>query len=178
MGANEQFTSTADIGHYIGGRRVAGTSGRNQPVTNPATGAVARRVALASAAEVDAAVAAAKAAQPAWGDTPPLRRARVMQTFLNLVEFGMNPQQAIEAPRWASQSFPASPFPHTMYPGAMTIEDRIPKSVLDALQAKGHRLRVVGGWSLGSNAAILIDPETGALSAGADPRSDAYALAW
>src|ERR1700712_3314901 len=85
MGANESFTSTADIGHFIGGRRVAGASGRNQPVTNPATGEIARRVALASAAEVDAAVAAAKAAQPAWGDTPPLRRARVMQAFLNLL---------------------------------------------------------------------------------------------
>ena len=43
MGANESFTSTADIGHYIGGRRVAGASGRSQPVTNPATGQVARR---------------------------------------------------------------------------------------------------------------------------------------
>ena len=85
MGANEHFTSTADIGHYIGGKRVAGASGRSQPVTNPATGAVARRVALASPAEVDAAVAAAKAAQPAWADTPPLRRARVMQAFLNLL---------------------------------------------------------------------------------------------
>jgi malonate-semialdehyde dehydrogenase (acetylating) / methylmalonate-semialdehyde dehydrogenase len=38
MGANEHFTSTADIGHFIGGRRVAGTSGRSQPVTNPANG--------------------------------------------------------------------------------------------------------------------------------------------
>ena len=85
MGANEAFTSTAEIGHYIGGRRVAGTSGRSQPVTNPATGAVARHVALASAAEVDAAVAAAKAAQPAWADTPPLRRARVLNAFLGLL---------------------------------------------------------------------------------------------
>ena len=103
---------------------------------------------------------------------------RTMQTFLNVVEFGMNVQQAIEAPRWASQSFPASPFPHTMYPGAMSIEERVPKAVLDALEAKGHKLKVTSGWSLGSNAAILIDPETGALSAGADPRCDAYALAW
>src|SRR5947209_9994110 len=85
MGANESFTSTADIGHYIGGRRVAGTSGRSQPVTNPATGAVARRVALASPAEVDAAVLAAKAAQPAWADTPPLRRARILNAFLALL---------------------------------------------------------------------------------------------
>src|SRR5690348_6393041 len=86
MGANEQFTSTAEVGHWVGGRRVAGTSGRSQPVTNPATGAVARRVALASAAEVDAAVAAAKAAQPAWGVMPPLRRARVLNAFLGLLD--------------------------------------------------------------------------------------------
>jgi malonate-semialdehyde dehydrogenase (acetylating)/methylmalonate-semialdehyde dehydrogenase len=85
MGANESFTSTAEIGHFIGGKRVAGTSGRSQPVTNPATGAVARHVALASVAEVDAAVAAAKAAQPAWGNLPPLRRARVMNAFLGLL---------------------------------------------------------------------------------------------
>ncbi|MBV9891166.1 MAG: aldehyde dehydrogenase family protein, partial [Rhizobacter sp.] len=85
MGANEQFTSTAEVGHWVGGRRVAGTSGRSQPVTNPATGAAARRVALASAAEVDAAVAAAKAAQAAWGDLPPLRRARVLNAFLALL---------------------------------------------------------------------------------------------
>ncbi len=85
MGANESFTSTTDIGHYIGGRRVAGASGRSQAVYNPATGAVSRRVALASAAEVDTAVAAAKAAQPAWGNTPPLRRARVLNAFLALL---------------------------------------------------------------------------------------------
>jgi malonate-semialdehyde dehydrogenase (acetylating)/methylmalonate-semialdehyde dehydrogenase len=85
MGANDSFTSTADIGHYIGGRRSAGTSGRSQAVYNPATGAVARRVALATATEVDAAVAAAKAAFPAWADTPPLRRARILNAFLALL---------------------------------------------------------------------------------------------
>ena len=42
---------------------------------------------------------------------------RTIQTLLNIVDFGMNVQQAIEAPRWATRSFPASPFPHTMYPG-------------------------------------------------------------
>ena len=68
MGANEAFTSTAEIGHVIGGRPVAGTSGRRQAVYNPATGAVARQVALARPAEVDAAVAAAKAAWPAWAE--------------------------------------------------------------------------------------------------------------
>ena len=85
MGATEAFASTAEIGHYVDGRRVAGTSGRRQPVFNPATGAVSRQVALASAEEVDAAVASAKAALPAWADTPPLRRARVLNAFLGLL---------------------------------------------------------------------------------------------
>ncbi|MGZ5217068.1 MAG: CoA-acylating methylmalonate-semialdehyde dehydrogenase, partial [Caldimonas sp.] len=85
MGATEAFASTAEIGHFVDGRRVAGGSGRRQPVYNPATGAVARHVALASAGEVDAAVASAKAAFPAWADTPPLRRARVLNAFLGLL---------------------------------------------------------------------------------------------
>ena len=85
MGATEAFASTAEIGHYVDGRRSAGSSGRRQPVFNPATGAIARHVALASAAEVDTAVASAKAAFPAWADTPPLRRARVLNAFLGLL---------------------------------------------------------------------------------------------
>ena len=74
-----------NIDHHIAGQRVAGTSGRAQDVTNPATGAVTGRVALANSAEVDQAVAAAHAAFPAWADTPPLRRARVMFKFLDLL---------------------------------------------------------------------------------------------
>jgi malonate-semialdehyde dehydrogenase (acetylating)/methylmalonate-semialdehyde dehydrogenase len=85
MGATEAFASTAEIGHVINGRSVAGTSGRRQAVYNPATGAVARHVALASSAEVDAAVAAAKAAWPAWAETPPLRRSRILNAFLGLL---------------------------------------------------------------------------------------------
>ncbi len=85
MGAPEAFTATADVHHFIGGRAVAGTSGRHQAVYNPATGAVARQVALAGTAEVDAAVAAARAAFPAWADMPPIRRARVLNRFLQLM---------------------------------------------------------------------------------------------
>jgi malonate-semialdehyde dehydrogenase (acetylating)/methylmalonate-semialdehyde dehydrogenase len=77
--------SNANIDHYIGGRVVAGTSGRAQDVFNPATGAVTGQVALANAAEVNAAVAAAQAAFPAWSDTPPIRRARVLFKFLELL---------------------------------------------------------------------------------------------
>jgi gamma-glutamyltranspeptidase/glutathione hydrolase len=103
---------------------------------------------------------------------------RTMQTLINMVDFGMNIQQAIEAPRWSSRSFPASPFPHTMYPGDLAVEARIPESTRQALGARGHKLRVVPGWSLGSSAGIVIDPNSGVLSAGADPRVEAYAWAW
>ena len=85
MAAPQAFTSTTDVGHFIAGRAAAGSSGRSQPVFNPATGQVARQVALASTDEVGLAVAAAVAAQPAWGDFPAIRRARVLNNFLALM---------------------------------------------------------------------------------------------
>jgi gamma-glutamyltranspeptidase / glutathione hydrolase len=103
---------------------------------------------------------------------------RTLQTLLNVVDFGMNVQEAIEAPRWATRSFPASPFPHTMYPGEISVEQRVPQPVRDGLTARGHKLRVSGPWTMGSLAAIVVDPKTGVLSAGTDPRVDAYAIAW
>jgi gamma-glutamyltranspeptidase/glutathione hydrolase len=103
---------------------------------------------------------------------------RTMQTLLNVVEFGMNVQQAIEAPRWNTTSFPSSPFPHVMHPGAMAVEDRIPAEVREALIKRGHKLAVSGPWVMGSMGAILFDVKHGTVSAGADPRVDAYALAW
>ncbi len=109
------------------------------------------------------------------GDDQPLR---ILQTFLNVAEFGMNIQEAIEAPRWSATSFPASEFPHTMYPGRMAIEDRIPEYVRTELRERGHAIEVKGPWTLNATCAILIDPENGVLSAGADPRGDSYALAW
>ena len=103
---------------------------------------------------------------------------RTMQTLLNIVEFGMNIQAAIESPRWSTRSFPSSPFPHTMHPGEARVEDRVPAEVRAELVRRGHKLFVDGSWTLGSNAGILISPENGSLSAGADPRSHASALAW
>ncbi len=73
------------IGHVIGGREVAG-GGRRAPVFNPATGTVAAEVTLAAREETLAAVAAAKAAFPAWSETSPLKRARVMFEFKALLE--------------------------------------------------------------------------------------------
>ncbi|TDP72372.1 CoA-acylating methylmalonate-semialdehyde dehydrogenase [Roseateles toxinivorans] len=85
MAAPAAFTSNTDITHFINGKPQAATGGRKQAVYNPATGEVARQVHLASVDDVNAAVAAAKAAFPAWADAPPLRRARVMFKFLELL---------------------------------------------------------------------------------------------
>ena len=74
------------VSHWIGGRRVGGTSGRSGPVCDPARGVVARTVDFASAEEVDAAVAAAKAAFPAWRATSLSRRTDVLFRIRNLVE--------------------------------------------------------------------------------------------
>ncbi len=82
---NARTSAVTDIPHYVAGQRFDGQSQRSQPVTNPATGAITGNVKLATAADVDAAVAAAQAAFPAWADTPPIRRARVMFKFLELV---------------------------------------------------------------------------------------------
>jgi gamma-glutamyltranspeptidase/glutathione hydrolase len=102
---------------------------------------------------------------------------RTMQTLLNMIDFGMNVQEAIESPRWSTSAFPASSGQFTMRPGTLSVESRVPAAVQEALKAKGHRLTVAGPWSHGSNAAISIDPRTGVLKAGADPRVDAYAWA-
>jgi malonate-semialdehyde dehydrogenase (acetylating)/methylmalonate-semialdehyde dehydrogenase len=74
------------ISHFIGGKSVEVEGARTAPVFNPATGAQTAAVQLADAAQVDAAVAAARAAFPAWAATPPLRRARLMARLRELIE--------------------------------------------------------------------------------------------
>ena len=73
------------LGHFVGGEPLDGTSGRFGEVFDPATGAIARRVAFAGVAEVDAAVRAARDAYGAWSETPPLRRATVLFRFRELL---------------------------------------------------------------------------------------------
>ena len=74
------------IGHYVGGRRIAGRSGRSAPVFNPALGVAAMEVALASAEETRAAIQSARSALPEWSETPALRRARVLFRLRELIE--------------------------------------------------------------------------------------------
>jgi malonate-semialdehyde dehydrogenase (acetylating)/methylmalonate-semialdehyde dehydrogenase len=79
------YTDSNDVMHFINGQHVAGNGARKQAVYNPATGQVSRQLHLADAEDVHAAVACAMQAFPAWADTPPIRRARVMFRFLELM---------------------------------------------------------------------------------------------
>ena len=74
------------LGHFIGGRRVTGQSGRSAPVYDPALGVAATEVALASADETRAAIQSARSALPEWSETPALRRARVLFRLRELIE--------------------------------------------------------------------------------------------
>src|SRR6187401_3552113 len=81
-----ELTSLERLPLWIGGRAVAPTTTRYGEVTNPATGEVIRHVPLANAADVDAAVHSAAAALPEWRAAPPLRRARILMRFRELVD--------------------------------------------------------------------------------------------
>ena len=104
----------------------------------------------------------------------------MLQVFLNVAEFGMNVQEAIEAPRFGSYNFPDSFAPHPYYPGRLSIEARLEATVGDALRGKGHKVHRWADWTAlaGAVCAILIEPNTPVLSGGADPRREAYAIGW
>ena len=104
----------------------------------------------------------------------------MLQVFLNIVEFGMAPQTAIEAPRVVSHSFPNSFWPHHVRSGEVTAESRWETAVLDELRQRGHIIVDGGEWSsdVARVCTIVVDEETGVRTAGADPRSTAYAVAW
>jgi malonate-semialdehyde dehydrogenase (acetylating)/methylmalonate-semialdehyde dehydrogenase len=79
------YTDSAEVAHFINGKLTRGDSRRTQPVFNPATGAIAREVRLADATDVQVAVESASAAFKKWSATPPIRRARIMFKFLELL---------------------------------------------------------------------------------------------
>ena len=100
-----------------------------------------------------------------------------LQLMLNTFVFGMNPQEAIEAPRFATDSVPNSFYPHVYYPGQLSAEDALAQETVYDLKVMGHR--VVRATVCGMGATITArDPETGVMSAGADPRRACYALGW
>ncbi len=98
------------------------------------------------------------------------------QVICNLIDHGMSLQEAIEAPRWSS-------VPGTL-PGEMTdpyelrLENRFPDSVVEGLRQRGHSVKLASAWGFGSESAVMLDPETGVLYGGSDPRRDGYAAGW
>jgi gamma-glutamyltranspeptidase/glutathione hydrolase len=102
----------------------------------------------------------------------------MLQVFLNILEFGMDPQQAVEAPRFASFSFPNSFWPHAYNPGSLKAEGRLAPEVFRELEGLGHRVEAWDDWSgaAGGVCAILVDQRRGILIGGADPRRESYAI--
>ena len=103
-----------------------------------------------------------------------------LQVFLNVVEFGFDPQEAVEAPRFYSYSFPNSGFPSAYNPGLMRAEGSITPDVLAALRQRGHTVEPYPDWWEGSclYGVIRRDPSSGVLQGGADPRGEAYAVGY
>jgi gamma-glutamyltranspeptidase/glutathione hydrolase len=83
---------------------------------------------------------------------------------------GKDLQVAIDEPAWHIESFPSSFYPRAASPGTLVIEDRLGADVVRTLSARGHEVRVLGPWSLSRLCAVARDPDSGVLSAGANPR--------
>lgn len=104
----------------------------------------------------------------------------MLQVLLNQTVFGMDIQTAIEAPRFATFSFPSSFEPHSYFPGRLNLEGRIARETGDTLAALGHKVEWWPDmiWRAAAVCAIRVDENNGVLHAGADPRRPAYALGW
>ena len=104
----------------------------------------------------------------------------MLQSLLNLMVFDMGPQAAVEAPRFASYSFPNSFEPHDYHPGLLKMERRIDEATGNQLANWGHEIEwwpeIV--WLAGSIGMIDAHRSSGLKLAGADPRRMAYALGW
>ncbi len=99
-----------------------------------------------------------------------------VQLMLNVILFGMDPQQAVEAPRFSTQSNVNSFYPHVYHPGRLDLEPAIPETAAEELRALGHKTARTVDCGMGATVSVR-DPETGHLSTGADPRRACYAIA-
>jgi gamma-glutamyltranspeptidase / glutathione hydrolase len=103
-----------------------------------------------------------------------------LQIFFNAVEFGLDPQEAVEEPRVYTYNFPSSGSPATYLPGVMRAEGRISAEVFEALRQRGHTVERLPDWFEGAclYGMILRHPQSGVLQGGADPRGEAYAVGY
>ena len=104
----------------------------------------------------------------------------MLQVFLNIHVFGMTPQEAIEAPRFATFSYPRSSFPHALDPGLLKLESRIPAGTRDALRALGHDVKAWPDWeyAAGGVCTIIKDLQAGTMEGGSDPRRPTAVAGW
>jgi gamma-glutamyltranspeptidase/glutathione hydrolase len=103
----------------------------------------------------------------------------LLQVLLNVIEFGMNPQEAVEAPRFDTQHYVSSFDDHEFLPGSLNVESRVSLKTIQELSQKGHKVKVQAEWgTLSAPTVITYDPKTGVAAAGADPRRSRYAVAW
>ena len=103
----------------------------------------------------------------------------LLQVFLNIVEFGMSPQEAVEAPRFDTQHYVSSFDDHEFLPGSLNLESRLELRTIQELGYRGHKTKVQGPWgTLSAPTVITFDSRTGIASGGADPRRGRYAVAW
>ena len=104
----------------------------------------------------------------------------MLQTLLNRIAFGMDPQSAVEAPRFATYSFPDSFEPHSILPGKLVLEARLPQDLADRLASVGHQVQWWPDWTWKAGAICMIDsaPKEGLHHAAADPRRSTYAVGW
>jgi gamma-glutamyltranspeptidase/glutathione hydrolase len=97
----------------------------------------------------------------------------MLQVLLNILDFGMTPQEAVESPRFQTEHFYSSFAGHEFVPGRLNIENRIARATVERLNALGHRVQVTGEWSNGS-APTVIQFAHGVLNGGADPRRSRF----
>lgn len=90
--------------------------------------------------------------------------------FLAHADYGLDLQEAIDAPMFHTSHFPSSFFPHESAPGRLLLEDRVDPAVATELRRRGHDLVLEGSWSLGRLCAVGKDPVTGQLLGAANPR--------
>jgi gamma-glutamyltranspeptidase/glutathione hydrolase len=93
----------------------------------------------------------------------------MLQVLLNIIDFGMTPQQAVEAPRFQTEHFYSSFANHEFVAGKLNVEDRMPAATIEALRALGHTINVTGAWS-NMSAPTVIRFREGVLEGAADPR--------
>jgi gamma-glutamyltranspeptidase / glutathione hydrolase len=103
----------------------------------------------------------------------------LLQVLLNVIEFGMNPQEAVEAPRFETSHLVSSFDDHKFNPGVLHVEGRIKPPAIEDLRSRGHKIDLRGDFGTSAAPTIIIyDPQNKVIQAGADVRRGRYAIGW